>query len=211
MKMMKMPKNKRAASICNEWAEDFKQKKMFEEVGYWTGISLAFKAGTEINYDAITQLKDHLTLKLSGLEKMVEFSKGTEMEATIEEIFSETRFLIKALGMKDESFNLIERNLVADAIRQRWKMILDQIGEGNISKKTLLSYKYPNGATTRTLENEIKVIRNKEGELEKVIAVAVPSEQSIWDSFIWLRVGDCFLCSGAGWAICEDDTLLLFD
>ena len=103
--MEKLPENTRAEKICLEWAEDFHQKKSPSDVGYWRSIALGFRNGTEINEDALAELKMQVSMRSEvsknlavSLKELGEDAISKRMQKSLLEVFEEAEFMKKILG-----------------------------------------------------------------------------------------------------------------
>lgn len=102
--MKKIQKNEKAAHICEQWAADFAQQNQNEEAGYWNGLSLAFRLGTDLNQDAIAALQRELDQKINIAKMATRGNFGQNIGKIMQKIGEEAQYLRSAI--QSTLFNL---------------------------------------------------------------------------------------------------------
>ena len=90
--MKVFPKDEQAKRICNEWADDFKQKGMLQDFLLWYAVALAFEIGGVVEEDAVVAKINRAILMKMDTAKMAAFAPKKIREALFE-INEEAKYL----------------------------------------------------------------------------------------------------------------------
>lgn len=89
---------KKAAAICQEWADDFRQQGMTEDTRLWEALALVFSTGSEIDGGGkIPQAIRATTSKAQLPERLITMMPAKEQQA-LREIREEAQYLLPKLN-----------------------------------------------------------------------------------------------------------------
>jgi hypothetical protein len=90
--MKVIPKDEQAKRICCEWAEDFKQKGMWQDFLLWYAVALAFDIGDTVAEDAVVAKINRAIQMKMETSTMAAFASKKIREALFE-ISEEAKYL----------------------------------------------------------------------------------------------------------------------
>jgi hypothetical protein len=90
--MKVFPKDEQAKRICNEWADDFKQKGLLQDFLLWYAVALAFEIGGVVEEDAVVaKIKLAILVKMDTAKMAAFFPK--KIREALFEISEEAKYL----------------------------------------------------------------------------------------------------------------------
>lgn len=90
--MKVFPKDEQAKRICSEWANDFKQKGMWQDFLLWYAVALAFDIGGAVENDAIVaEIIRAIRMKMETAKMAAFFPK--KIRKALFEISEEAKYL----------------------------------------------------------------------------------------------------------------------